>query len=279
MECGAPISFESLLRQVVRFDAANPNCAAIKVTEGITNTVTDCGVEGLLTLYAKALIAGTAQIEFTQGDWEPTDCNDLPGLLTLAGLIIAYADEGTLIMTREPFILPDLDCDQQCDDSMMGTIERIMRTFVKVGSPSSGPYAVQVTHVTMTEEMPCDRTYSFKTLLNMVLAPVGDGTYTWRITDGIASPTEPSAIVSGAGTGEANGRYSANGTLVTGRLLFIKVGNSDIKMIWDGSAWVIFDITSDNLYFAVGDVPYPWDAVGWAVDGVGVGPAPTVTEG
>lgn len=187
MDCGATISFDSLLRRVLRFDTGNPQCAAVQIEEGIFNAPLECGADGLLTQYGHAITdANAVRISYTQGGTiEPIDCDGAPpSLWTLAAQVLGIADGGgTLIEVRERLPSVEIDCDLDCDDDMhIGTLERVLRSFVKVDGGNTGGFAVQVMTVSKTEEMSCDRILSLNTLVRMALSPMGDGTYAWRIT-------------------------------------------------------------------------------------------------
>lgn len=95
-------------------------------------------------------------------------------------------------------------------------------------------------------------------------------------------PSNPSAIVSGAGTAEANGTYTPRGTHV-GKPYYNLVGQVDnflaSSIYWDGSVWGITAADETTLYGQdTGDDPFPWQVVQWnTIDGAE--PTPTVTSG
>lgn len=100
---------------------------------------------------------------------------------------------------------------------------------------------------------------------------------------GFESASDPSAIVSGAGTVLANGVYTPRGT-ANGKPYYNLLGEPDDPtakgISWDSgeSQWFMGDIVNidDAFYRSTDDVAFPWLAT-WLVN-AGVGPAPIVTE-
>lgn len=92
---------------------------------------------------------------------------------------------------------------------------------------------------------------------------------------GASAPSNPSAIVSGAGTSEANGEYQPAGTS-NGRPFYTTSGtNPEANAIsWDGVGWNIFSSGGSNLYLSNDDVAFPWLAT-WELND-GDSPAPSL---
>jgi hypothetical protein len=84
-------------------------------------------------------------------------------------------------------------------------------------------------------------------------------------------------IVSGAGTGHANGRYLQAG-IENAKPYYEKTGNQDPLILWVQDAWRIYDSidNEENWYFSTEDVATPDLVTSWDVD-QGSSPAPTVT--
>jgi hypothetical protein len=83
-------------------------------------------------------------------------------------------------------------------------------------------------------------------------------------------------IVSGAGTGHANGHYLQSG-ISNGKPYYEKTGNQDPLILWVQDAWRIYDSidNEENWYFSTEDVATPDLVTSWDVD-QGSSPAPAV---
>jgi hypothetical protein len=95
----------------------------------------------------------------------------------------------------------------------------------------------------------------------------------------VAGPS--SVLVSGAGSDEANGTYTARGE-ENGRPYYnlVDAANSvtDSSIYWAIERWRISDPADDTYYESTEDVEFPWLVETWDLSDVGTGPAPTVTE-
>jgi hypothetical protein len=95
----------------------------------------------------------------------------------------------------------------------------------------------------------------------------------------VAGPS--SVLVSGAGSDEANGTYTARGE-ENGKPYYnlVDAANSvtDSSIYWTTELWRINDSASDTYYESTEDVEFPWLVETWEPSDVGTGPAPTVTE-
>lgn len=97
--------------------------------------------------------------------------------------------------------------------------------------------------------------------------------------------SNPSAIVSGAGSTVANGEWTPRGT-ETGRPFYCPLGSPTVVpgdagfcLYSDsGLGWVISSDVFASIYFTPDDVNFPWLATTWNVED-GIPPAPTVTQG
>jgi hypothetical protein len=82
-------------------------------------------------------------------------------------------------------------------------------------------------------------------------------------------------IVSGAGTGGANGTHAFIG-LENGKPFYDKGGPEASQIYWDGAVWVLIDNNTAEIYYISGsDVDFPWEAE-WTV-ATGDLPVPTFT--
>lgn len=96
-------------------------------------------------------------------------------------------------------------------------------------------------------------------------------------------PSNPSAVVSGAGSTAANGTYTPRGTQ-DGKPYYNLVGQPDslnnFVISWvSTTTWQMTDFNGNPIYFSNDDVAFPWLAT-WETDEGqgGVPPAPTVTH-
>lgn len=96
---------------------------------------------------------------------------------------------------------------------------------------------------------------------------------------GVAPSSSPSALVSGAGSTDANGEYTPTGTH-NGKPFFNLSGTSPglSAISWTGSAWQILSAGAGVLYSSTENVASPWLVVTWTVDEDGTGPAPVVAS-
>lgn len=107
---------------------------------------------------------------------------------------------------------------------------------------------------------------------------VGQGETTLSPSAPTPTPTESSAIVSGAGTSAANGEYLEDGTAFGKPKYALDGGNPLTQIIWWTSLIWSIDGIDGNLYASAEDTAFPWLVVSWTpIDGEA--PAPTVTEG
>ena len=85
-------------------------------------------------------------------------------------------------------------------------------------------------------------------------------------------------IVSGAGSSEVNGTYVDTGELSGNRPVYANNANSDIGIGWDGSAWLIMNLSTYVIYYySSDDVATPDLCTTWEVS-KGKPPVPTVTK-
>lgn len=94
-----------------------------------------------------------------------------------------------------------------------------------------------------------------------------------------AAASNPSALVSGAGSTDANGEYTPTGTH-NGKPFFNLSGTSPglSAISWTGTAWQILSAGAGILYSSTENVASPWLVVTWTVDEDGTGPAPVVAS-
>ena len=85
-------------------------------------------------------------------------------------------------------------------------------------------------------------------------------------------------IVSGAGSTEVNGTYVDTGELSGNRPYYENNANSDIQIVWYGSAWIIMKMSTQFIYYySSDDVATPDLCTTWGVYD-GEPPVPTVTK-
>ena len=97
---------------------------------------------------------------------------------------------------------------------------------------------------------------------------------------GAAPASNPSAIVSGAGTSAANEEYTPRGTF-NGKPYYNLVGQPDSTsqnaVVYDGDQWNIRD-AADSLYnTSSSSAAFPWLDSSWTIN-EGAGPAPSVAS-
>lgn len=97
-----------------------------------------------------------------------------------------------------------------------------------------------------------------------------------RPTLQITSPV----LVTLAGSAAANGTYTFR-LLRNGRASYNLEGEVDSGVAhaiqWNGSQWLIFGDSGEDLYVSTDDVPFPWLVSTWSLSDFGANPAPTVS--
>ncbi len=81
--------------------------------------------------------------------------------------------------------------------------------------------------------------------------------------------------VSGAGSSQANGIYTPNGTQ-NGKTQYVKTGDPNLTIYWDLFEWYIFDNNNGPLYYSSNNVATPDLATNW-YDIIGSPPVPSVS--
>jgi hypothetical protein len=93
------------------------------------------------------------------------------------------------------------------------------------------------------------------------------------------------ALVSGAGTAEADGKYTPRGISGNGKPFYNLEGQPDSEdnsaitfNSFGGGVWQLFDADGNALYAAQGGFDFPWLASPWESTDGSYDPPPTVTE-